>query len=348
MDELRYAILRGEIEEGMTPQESIRHHNQLIYDLMREIEPLLDNQQLDDENQKRYDALNTKLKRLLLNKINYRAFHPALNMGFAEWWGERLTQEDRVCVGEISDFAELSDDERYFALKKLALTLQATIEHKGMGQQQGSTLCAIILVGDVLYTINIGDSTAYLIPTQPERKSIRLNTDLHHPQTVKEQARLAKAKKEVINGRIAGVLAISHAIGDNDYEEAGLSHEADIYSHHLEGEMKNAFIVLACDGLTEDKALTMKKIKEIVTNHKSKSPDAIAEILARKAYEAGSQDNISVVVIPIDHEVHENQTHSARFAAIFDGHGGDQVADTLASIFTMTLKFITTCTLITR
>lgn len=305
---LTFKILGNSDESISDPQEKIREINKLIQEMGISVHD---------------------------KKINYQALHEDTNVGITELWGERDTQEDRVVVGELPEFLKLLEEGRTLALKRMVRCLQEIITHKKIGQYQGSTFCAVIIVGKKIYTVNLGDSSAFLVTVSLNGQVLteRLNKELHNPSDPKEKERIEALGHRIIAGRIAGMLAVSRAIGDNEFENEGLSHDPDIYIHHIEDNSSNQYIVLACDGLTEGDALTQPQIGHILATKQKKKPDDIAKELAFAAYEGGSMDNISVLVMPLD----KDETR-AKYMAVFDGHGGDQVAEELSRSFAETFK----------
>lgn len=337
-----YHIIDSEKLLDMKPEILINQHNQAIYNIEKTVADLLTHSNLSDEDENFIRLMNINLENLLQDnkKINYKAWHIPTEIGYAELWGKRKTQEDRVCVGLIPEFLQLHANEIEVVLRKTVAILQDTLVEKGIAQHQGSTLCVVIQAMDQLYVVNVGDSAAYLVTLNNETKTQLLTPDLHQPLQPKEISRLHSGQFQITNERIGGVLALSRALGDNFFEKHGLIHEPDIYQYQISNATPS-YVVVSCDGLTENNVLSTNKIGEIIAAHKDQRTDEIAYTLATSAYERGSEDNISVIVMPTTFD-------TASFAAVFDGHGGDEVSATLAAIFLATLNMAITFTLMMR
>lgn len=259
------------------------------------------------------------------NTIDYRAYHPETHTGIVELWGMRNHQEDRVAIGRLKRFADLTEIQRKKTISSTIKNLQNLITKKHL--ISGSTLCITIICGNKVYTASVGDSTAFLTVLDEQSDVIqylRLNRILHNPTQEDEEKRLNQ--NYIRHGRLAGRLALSRALGDNDFEPYGLLHEPEqIYVDDvIIPKNGSAIIINACDGLTEGDCLDNEDIKKIIKANYNKRSDYIAVELATAAYENGSTDNISVLVSPI----HPEDKH-AKFLAVFDGHGGDEVSELL-------------------
>lgn len=269
---------------------------------------------------------------------DYVAYDQVNQIGIAELNGRRFTQEDRVCFGKIKNFHKLSSENKKITLQQTILELQKSC---GNFSEQGSSLLYCIIDDDTIYTAALGDSTAFLIGYDPDhldKANIEmLNTLLHNPST--DNAKLRKQEGlfdnlQVSMGRIAGVLALSRAIGDTAYESYGLIHHPDIYQTKLDFKRYPKYVlILACDGLTESDCLDEEEIKALILGDLKKSVTEVAFTLANAAYCKGSYDNISVLVTNIEAAQSRNL-----YLAVFDGHGGSDVSECLKRRFSHTLE----------
>lgn len=280
-------------------------------------------------------------------KINYQAFQESTKVGIVELWGRRATQEDRVAAGQLFGFADLTEVERFTVLENTVMILQDIITQVNLGHQ-GSTFCSTVIVGNDVYTTNLGDGTAFLcIVNHSGNVTLELLNTRHNPDEPGEFERLKRNNILVIHKRLAGTLAVSRALGDQEYERYGLSHTPEINCHHVKTkEGEQAFIINACDGLTEsDPACYPERIellKEIIKATYHKAPNEIALSLARAALDASVSDqypelkvgdNISVMIAKID-----PQNKRATYMLICDGHGGDEVSDAASQLYDAVIK----------
>ncbi|KAK9097824.1 hypothetical protein Syun_024869 [Stephania yunnanensis] len=164
----------------------------------------------------------------------------------------------------------------------------------------GSTASTAILVGDRLLVANVGDSRAVICRGG---NAIAVSRD-HKPDQSDERQRIEDAGGFVMwagTWRVGGVLAVSRAFGDRllkQYVVADpeikswlilwpLQPQEEVIDSSLE------FLILASDGLwdvvTNEEAVSMIKPIE--------DPEQAAKRLMQEAYERGSADNITCVVV---------------------------------------------------
>ncbi len=269
-------------------------------------------------------------------------------IGVCEIQGRRPSQEDSliVSVEEVKNFIYLSLENRKQALINTFAELQ---EKYGQAENSGSTGCVTIAWLEklktyrnrcklVIYTVNIGDSTAYRIVINDKGKSntIRLNKYLHNPDRAFEKERLESQHYPAYYYRLTSGLAVSRLFGDTDSERYGLIHDPDIYHDEIILPEKNKnYVVIACDGLTEAGILNEQSIGMQITEAVLENRDLsdIAENLVMTAYAAGSGDNISVGLFKV--------TKKPVSVGIFDGHGGNTVSKALGeNCYKVLLKHI--------
>jgi protein phosphatase 1L len=149
----------------------------------------------------------------------------------------------------------------------------------------GSTALTAFIVDNSLFVANVGDTRAVL---SHGGKALRLSID-HKPDLPSETRRIRTAGGYVSAGRVKGLLSVSRAIGDSSLPQ--VIAVPDILQRELTDE--DEFLILACDGLwdvvTDQQAVSL--IRE------NNDIESAAKTLVSKAFESGSTDNISVVVV---------------------------------------------------
>ncbi|CAA6670343.1 unnamed protein product [Spirodela intermedia] len=153
----------------------------------------------------------------------------------------------------------------------------------------GSTASTAILVGDRLLVANVGDSRAVVCRGG---NAIAVSRD-HKPDQSDERQRIEEAGGFVMwagTWRVGGVLAVSRAFGDRllkQYVVADPEIQEEVVDSSLE------FLILASDGLwdvvSNEEAVAMVKPIE--------DPEAAARRLMEEAFQRGSADNITCVVV---------------------------------------------------
>lgn len=151
--------------------------------------------------------------------------------------------------------------------------------------------------------INLGDCRA--IMCNEYNISIQLTKD-HKPSSYEEYKRILFEKGKITKDsgddyRING-MSVSRSFGDIDAKPQ-VSHIPDIFDYDIH---KTKFIIMGCDGLWDginnqeavDFVLSeIEDNKEYKKNINNKSDNNIAAKLANLAYDKGSCDNITVVII---------------------------------------------------
>ncbi|GMN45590.1 hypothetical protein TIFTF001_014779 [Ficus carica] len=153
----------------------------------------------------------------------------------------------------------------------------------------GSTASTAILVGDRLLVANVGDSRAVICRGG---NAIAVSRD-HKPDQTDERQRIEEAGGFVMwagTWRVGGVLAVSRAFGDRLLKQYVVA-DPEIQEEKIDSSLE--FLILASDGLwdvvTNEEAVAM--IKPI------QDPKQAAERLMKEAFQRGSADNITCVVV---------------------------------------------------
>lgn len=315
-------------------------HNTQYLDLL---DKPIDNPQAEIKklNAKKYLPTQKRIK------LDYQGHFAAANIGFAELWGERDKQEDSIAIGLFDDIdtSSLSDDDFRDVMQATVKSLEAYVEEKNM--KGGSTLCSVLMHANRIITTNLGDSAAYICVLN-ENGTVdrfeRLNTTLHNPSDESEKNRIEQEKNYKCSDKlvckdegknVSSYLYLSRSIGDLKFATLGLSHHPDFYRFIIKTpvERKRIFIIVACDGLTDNNCLDDNKIAQIISDNHDKPHHIIAKCLAQKAIEAGSNDNVSVCVTQLN-----LSSHMLKYISLFDGHFSDEVSTFLGESFDKTLR----------
>ncbi|PNH12797.1 putative protein phosphatase 2C 59 [Tetrabaena socialis] len=157
------------------------------------------------------------------------------------------------------------------------------------GRDDGCTAVTAVLVGTRLLVANVGDSRAVL---SRGGKALAMSID-HKPNVKEERARIEGAGGVVVwagTWRVGGVLAVSRAFGDRPLKRFVIATPA-IAEESITSE--DEFLLLASDGLwdvmTNQEAVTL--IRDVT------DPEKASKRITEEAYQRGSNDNISCVVV---------------------------------------------------
>ncbi|AES73518.1 putative protein-serine/threonine phosphatase [Medicago truncatula] len=153
----------------------------------------------------------------------------------------------------------------------------------------GSTASTAILVGDRLLVANVGDSRAVICRGG---NAIAVSRD-HKPDQTDERQRIEDAGGFVMwagTWRVGGVLAVSRAFGDRLLKQYVVA-DPEIQEEKVDSSLE--FLILASDGLwdvvSNEEAVGMIKPIE--------DAEEAAKRLMQEAYQRGSADNITCVVV---------------------------------------------------
>ncbi|KAK2390647.1 Protein phosphatase 2C family protein [Trifolium repens] len=251
-----------------------------------------------------------------------------LSCGYSSFRGKRVTMEDfydiktsiidgrSVCLFGIFDghggsraaeylkdhlFENLMKHPKFLTDTKLAIseTYQQTDaafldSEKDNFRDDGSTASTAVLVDNHLYVANVGDSRTVI---STAGKAIALSED-HKPNRSDERKRIENAGGVVMwagTWRVGGVLAMSRAFGNRMLKPFVVA-EPEIQDQEI--DEKTEVLVLASDG-----------VWDVVQNEDAVSlarAEDAAEVAARKLTEAafnrGSADNITCIVVRFNHE----------------------------------------------
>uniref|UniRef100_A0A3B4ZWJ4 Integrin-linked kinase-associated serine/threonine phosphatase 2C-like n=1 Tax=Stegastes partitus TaxID=144197 RepID=A0A3B4ZWJ4_9TELE len=169
--------------------------------------------------------------------------------------------------------------------------------------KDGSTATCVLVVDDMVYVANLGDSRAVLCRMEAaaadgQRKPVTLALSKEHNPTIyEERMRIQRAGGTVRDGRVLGVLEVSRSIGDGQYKRCGVISTPDLRRCQLTAN--DRFIILACDGLfkvfSADEAV---KFVLSLTEEELKL-EAACQQLAGEAVRRGCADNVTVILVSI-------------------------------------------------
>ncbi|KAH9760196.1 putative protein phosphatase 2C 59 [Citrus sinensis] len=232
---------------------------------------------------------------LLLLLIFYGLFYGnsqngKFSYGYASSPGKRSSMEDfyetRIdgVEGEIVGLFGVFDADAYSHTDSEFLKSE-----NNQNRDAGSTASTAILVGDRLLVANVGDSRAVICRGG---NAIAVSRD-HKPDQTDERQRIEDAGGFVMwagTWRVGGVLAVSRAFGDRLLKQYVVA-DPEIQEEVIDSSLE--FLILASDGLwdvvTNEEAVAM--IKPI------QDPEEAAKRLMQEAYQRGSADNITCVVV---------------------------------------------------
>lgn len=273
-----------------------------------------------------YRSITQKLTRVIKDVL-YGKLNEKKDIGFAEMQGRRNSMEDAHHIElkdnfaffglydghggkDVADFAaqNLHDNIKivdYTHITNLPILLHdAFVKTHGdldftsfNTQDQGCTALVACIHNNQLFVANAGDSRAVLCSAG---KAIPLSTD-HKPDRADEKKRIEALGGFVMNWgvpRVNGQLAVSRALGDKGLNPFVIP-DPEITQRKLISA--DEFLILACDGVWDvmSNQTAVDTIKESLKKNKNDCKIA-AQNLRDLAFESGSTDNISVIVINLN------------------------------------------------
>lgn len=189
-------------------------------------------------------------------------------------------------------------------LKKLVVRIDKNLHKTIKGRARGSGSTLILLVYQPrtrqIALVNVGDSRAAL---QLHPSNLIVETTDHKPTNETEIVRVLQAGSSIVRKRVGGVLAMTRALGDfalkkkrgtrhYDPISGAVSAVPDVLVGFLPVKV-SAVAILACDGVWD--VMTTKEAMKIVKSH----PDDPSAALVDEAYNRGSTDNITALIVDI-------------------------------------------------
>ena len=145
----------------------------------------------------------------------------------------------------------------------------------------------VYLTPDRIWLANAGDSRAIMCR---KGRAVQISRD-HKSDSIDEKKRIQALHGYIgEDRRVNGVLLLSRALGDTE-QQPHVTYRPDV----LEMDVSDAIehLILACDGIWD--VLSNDLVVEVVKA--AETPQAAAIQLRDLAYQLGSQDNISVIVV---------------------------------------------------
>ena len=143
-----------------------------------------------------------------------------------------------------------------------------------------------------VYVANIGDTRCSLIsPVSYQRLSY---DDKASDQ--KEKDRVLSLGGTITNDRVNGELMLTRAFGDFDLKDKGVISEPHVISKEIDLNVKNQFLILACDGIWD--VLSEDDIMQIIMFNNKESED-LARNIMKSAISKEAWDNLSIFVIKL-------------------------------------------------
>lgn len=167
----------------------------------------------------------------------------------------------------------------------------------------GSTATVVLLVDGRILVAHVGDTKAILCSkrseTDSEVEGLRVEelTRDHYPDREDEKARIEEAGGFIRTWgvpRVNGILAVSRAIGDLSLKRYGVSPEPELYGWRNLAA-KDSYLIIASDGIFEGQ--TPQEVCGLI--HEKTTSSALADQIVKKAYNRGSGDNLSAIVLPL-------------------------------------------------
>ena len=177
----------------------------------------------------------------------------------------------------------------------------------------GTAAATFLIIGDRFLAANVGDSRVVL---GARRDAVQLTID-HKPNVPAERSRIESLGGVVITHavpRVQGILAMSRALGDPVLKPY-VSAEPRIVEGLLGSE--NDFAVVACDGVWD--VLTPKDVIGVARDVGDAQP--AAERIVAKALGAGSNDNVTVIVLDLRQHTAQLPRKKMEILAVLDRAG---------------------------
>lgn len=200
-----------------------------------------------------------------------------------------------------------SESEITSKIKKSFLILDNIIKYNVKSYTVGSTASIIIKYGNLLITVNLGDSRALILKKNDRNPNgaILFSTRDHKPELEKDRIQNSKGSVKYDGHvyRVNGNLSLSRAFGDfylkynskNKYK-GPVSVEPEINFIKMNKDTKY-ICVIGSDGLWDD--ISNKDVLDIYRHCKKNKIPKISSVLGANAYKRGSSDNITVLYFEI-------------------------------------------------
>uniref|UniRef100_A0A6A7G8P3 Integrin-linked kinase-associated serine/threonine phosphatase 2C-like n=1 Tax=Hirondellea gigas TaxID=1518452 RepID=A0A6A7G8P3_9CRUS len=171
-------------------------------------------------------------------------------------------------------------------------------------RQSGSTGVVCMIVGQTVWTANVGDSKAVLarLRKSGKIKGVSLSKD-HHPILLSERKRIDKSGGFVRDGRVLGRLEVSRSFGDPSFKSFGVV--STPYISRVELSSDDQFLIIGCDGLWSHFPVqdAVDFVYETINHYSKPDIKTICRKLVREAVmERGAPDNVTAILVILDHQ----------------------------------------------
>jgi serine/threonine protein phosphatase PrpC len=151
--------------------------------------------------------------------------------------------------------------------------------------QEGTCAALVVMLADVMWTANVGDSRVVLI----RRNTARRMTYDHKASDPDERRMVIARGGHVVNDRVNGVLMLARAIGDGNL---GNAVSCDPHIERVDRK-DGSFLLIACDGVWD--VMEDQEAADILIA--ASTPLKAARKIRDEALRRGSTDNVSVMVV---------------------------------------------------
>ncbi|KAL4400531.1 Protein phosphatase 2C 6 [Malassezia pachydermatis] len=221
--------------------------------------------------------------------------------------GAQATHTERIAPPHNLDPATMTVEER---ATLACLMMDREVQQNEQYYGAGSTASILLVHGlDMpakpwyssesisLTTIHIGDTRFLLCPVD-DGQAIPLTT-LHHPEEPNEADRLSRLGAGIVTDsfgetRFLGSFANTRSFGDAFGKRYGVTAEPEVRTHLLRGG-QFAFVIGFSDGISS--VLSDQEIVDLCRD--AKHPQQAAKNVLRFAEALGSDDNASVICVPL-------------------------------------------------
>jgi serine/threonine protein phosphatase PrpC len=151
---------------------------------------------------------------------------------------------------------------------------------------QGSTAAIAIVIKDIIYTANLGDTRIVLCRANGSVQQLSVD----HRASVDSEKRMIQAKGGmVIMGRANGILALSRSLGDGALKDVISAEPFLAKARRQDGQI----LIIACDGVWD----VMDNQTAAGIARGKETPQKAATAIRDEALRRGTQDNVSVIVV---------------------------------------------------
>ncbi|POM68828.1 Protein phosphatase 2C [Phytophthora palmivora] len=162
----------------------------------------------------------------------------------------------------------------------------------------GATAVTLLIRDNKAVLSNTGDCRAIMVAKRDKVAQVTQLTTDHKASNDQEKQRIEEHGGMVLYvkgvARVNGRLAVARAFGDSELSQLVIADpEVTVHDLHREDE----FIVMASDGLWD--VLTNEQVASCIRNNPWLNVQEMANMLADRAVELGTMDNVTVVVVDV-------------------------------------------------